>query len=116
VNIAIAIHAPTELSDAEKDEAVHRLTALQHYIGRPINDMRLTLRHPDTRLSRLRWTADATVDVHGRVLAAHAEGPTAMRATRMVTDRLRRQLRSLVGAEVAQRNEPRVTGARRARP
>jgi hypothetical protein len=56
VTIATQIHAPGELSPAEKDEALERLAALQ------------------------------------------------------------RQLRSLVGAQVAQRNEPRVTGARRAHP
>jgi hypothetical protein len=41
-----------------------------------------------------------------QVLAAHATGATAVQAADEVADRLRRQLRRVVDADVAQRDEP----------
>jgi hypothetical protein len=46
--------------------------------------------------------------VAGRLIAAHAIGPTADAATDAVGDRLRRQMQRIFKAEVARRNEPRV--------
>ncbi|MEA2384908.1 MAG: hypothetical protein QOH72_4879 [Solirubrobacteraceae bacterium] len=47
----------------------------------------------------------------GRLIAAHAAGRSAKEAADAAADRLGRQMRRLVGADVAQRNEPRVIRA-----
>jgi uncharacterized protein (DUF2267 family)/ribosome-associated translation inhibitor RaiA len=105
---AMEVHAPKDLPRDELKAAREKLAALQGYVGAPILNARLTLRHPDTRKSRSRWIADASLDVNGRPLAAHATGRDALSATDAVVDRLRRQLRRTVEKEVALRNEPRV--------
>jgi ribosome-associated translation inhibitor RaiA len=88
-----------------------RIASLARYTRKPPEDARLTLRVGGaSRTARRFYVADATVLVRGRLLVAHATGPTAHAATDVVCDRLRRQMRRLVGAEVAQRNEPSVTG------
>jgi hypothetical protein len=51
---------------------------------------------------------DAHLVHQGRVLAAHASAPGADAAAEEAADRLRRQLRRVVGAEVALRDEPRT--------
>ena len=58
--------------------------------------------------SRRPFVADASAPDHGRVLAAHALGPTAIAAAAAAVDRLRRQLRRARDSEVALRDEPRV--------
>jgi hypothetical protein len=50
--------------------------------------------------------ADASLLVDGRLLAAHATGATAVAATAEVAERLRRQMRRVIGTEVARRNDP----------
>jgi hypothetical protein len=77
--------------------------SLQRYVDDPILDPRLTVRREGRR-----YVADADLRFRGRVLAAHAAGPTADAAAEAVVKRLRRQLRRIVGADVAQRNEPRT--------
>jgi uncharacterized protein (DUF2267 family)/ribosome-associated translation inhibitor RaiA len=104
----VEIHAPRDLPRPTLAAARERLAALQRYVGRPIISARLTLRHPETRRARSRWVADASIDLEGRVLAAHATGRDPLDATDAAVDRLRRQIRRVVGKEVALRNEPRV--------
>jgi ribosome-associated translation inhibitor RaiA len=89
-----------------------RLESLARYIdedSQPVS-VRLTLRdrpgHGERR--RERFVADASVPFDGRVLAAHATGPTPAEVTDAVVRRLRRQLRRPMDAEVALRNEPRM--------
>jgi uncharacterized protein (DUF2267 family)/ribosome-associated translation inhibitor RaiA len=104
----VEVHAPEDLPRETLAAARERLAGLQRHVGRPIISARLTLRHPDTRKARSRWVADASVDVDGRVLAAHATGRDALEATDAVVDRLHRRLRLAVGRDVALRNEPRA--------
>ncbi len=104
----VEIHAPKDLPRSEVAAARALMATLQQYTDRPIQTARLTLRHPDTHTSRLRWIADASVNVDGTLLAAHATGPNAHAAADAAVDRLRRQIRRVVGTEVALRNEPRV--------
>jgi hypothetical protein len=47
----------------------------------------------------------------GRLLVAHGGGRTAIEAATVAAEALRRQLRRIVGADVALRNEPRVLDA-----
>ncbi len=77
--------------------------SLQRYVGEPILAPRLTVRRAGRR-----FVADADLRFRGRVLAAHAAGPTADAAAETVVGRLRRQLLRIVDADVALRNEPRT--------
>jgi ribosome-associated translation inhibitor RaiA len=84
---------------------------LERFTDDPPDGVRLTVR-PGPRgagpHNRRPYVADASAPLHGRVLAAHALGPTPVSAAEAVVDRLRRQLRRTVGADVALRNEPRT--------
>jgi uncharacterized protein (DUF2267 family)/ribosome-associated translation inhibitor RaiA len=104
----VELHVPKDLPRSDVAAARERMASLQRYTDRPILSARLTLRHPETRQGRARWIADASVNVDGRLLAAHATGRSAIDAADAAVDRLRRQLRRVVGKEVARRNEPRV--------
>jgi uncharacterized protein (DUF2267 family)/ribosome-associated translation inhibitor RaiA len=104
----VELHAPSDLPPGEAAEARALLGSIERYTDQPILGARLTLRPPETRKARMRWIADASVSVDGRTLAAHTTGKTAIAATNAAVNRLRRQLRRVVGQEVALRNEPRV--------
>lgn len=89
------------------DAARERVAALERYVDDPPVSVRVTLRHMHPG-SRRPYVADADARYDGRTIAAHAAGPSPLEAVDEVTDRLRRQLRRIVGAEVARRNEPAV--------
>jgi uncharacterized protein (DUF2267 family)/ribosome-associated translation inhibitor RaiA len=105
---AVEVHAPKDLPRSDLAAVRERMASLERYTDRPILGARLTLRHPETREAVMRWIADASVNVDGRPLAAHATGRDAIGAADAAVDRLRRQLRRGVGKAVALRNEPRV--------
>jgi ribosome-associated translation inhibitor RaiA len=105
---AVELHAPDDLPDTTADAVRERMASLQRFTDEPLLSARLTLRRPQTHASRSRWVADASVLLDGRLLAAHATGPSALAAADTVVDRLRRQIRGATGAEVATRNEPRA--------
>jgi uncharacterized protein (DUF2267 family)/ribosome-associated translation inhibitor RaiA len=112
----VQVHAPKDVPRATLDAARERLATLQRYVGRPIISARLTLRHQETRKARSHWVADASVDLEGRVLAAHTTGGDPLQATDAAVDRLRRQLRRVVDKDVARRDEPRVIARELAGP
>jgi ribosome-associated translation inhibitor RaiA len=88
-----------------------RLDALERYTDDPPVAARLTLRHAAAHTKFARYLADASVLFDGRLLAAHAGGRTPVEAADAAAERLRRQLRRTVDADVALRNEPRVIRA-----
>jgi ribosome-associated translation inhibitor RaiA len=104
----VEITAPRELSDASRETIREQLEKLARYTADPIQVIRLTLRHPDTRAARSRWEADATLEMAGTRLAAHATAADPVQAARDVAHRLRRQMRRAADADAALRNEPRV--------
>jgi ribosome-associated translation inhibitor RaiA len=104
----VELHAPDDLPDATAARVRERMASLQRFTDEPLLSARLTLRRPQTHASRSRWVADASVLLDGRLLAAHAAGPSAMAAADEVVERLRRQIRGAAGAETARRNEPRT--------
>lgn len=104
----VQVRAPDTLPRETVTAARERLAELQRYTDRPLTAARLTLRHPETRAARSRWIADASILLDGRLLAAHATGPSASAATDEVVDRLGRQIRRAAGTEVALRNDPRT--------
>jgi sigma 54 modulation/S30EA-like ribosomal protein len=96
----------------EQVVAAHRCIAtLDRFARRPLIGARLTLRRDGRPRSQDAYVADADVLFDGRVLVAHAAAPTAVEAAEAVAERLRRQMRDRVGAEVALRNEPRAIEA-----
>jgi ribosome-associated translation inhibitor RaiA len=104
----VEISAPRDLPDGRREKIREELEKLARYTEEPIQMIRLTLRHPETRAARSRWEADATLEIPRRRLAAHETSPDPVQATREVAHRLRRQLRRAADAEAALRNEPRV--------
>jgi ribosomal subunit interface protein len=94
--------------DVTPDEvaAVQRkLQSLQRYTDHQLLGARLVLRRGPGR-SKEPYRADARVLFPGHLLVAHASGASPRQAVDRATDRLRRQLRSIVDARVARRNEP----------
>ncbi len=106
--VPVEITAPRELPDARRDDIRGQLEKLARYTDEPIQRIRLTLRHPDTRAARARWEADATLEVPGTQVAAHATAADPVQAAREVAHRLRRQMRRAADADAALRNEPRI--------
>jgi ribosome-associated translation inhibitor RaiA len=104
----VEITAPRDLRAGRRATIREQLEKLAHYTDEPIQMIRLTLRHPDTRAARSRWEADATLEVAGTRLAAHATAADPVQAAREVAHRLRRQMRRAADADAALRNEPRV--------
>ena len=106
--IPVEIHAPDELPATDREVIREQLAGLARYTDEPIHAVRLTLRHPETRIARSRWVADASLVLNGRPLAAHVTGSDPRQATKEAAERLRRQIRRVADAGVALRNEPRA--------
>jgi ribosome-associated translation inhibitor RaiA len=106
--VPVAITAPRELSDDRREKIREQLEKLARYTDEPIQMMRITLRHPDTRAARTRWEADGTLEMAGGQLAAHETAADPVQAAKQVAHRLRRQMRRAADADAALRNEPRV--------
>src|SRR3954468_9901526 len=106
----VEVRAP-DLPPEAVEHMRRRIADLERFTDDPPEAVRLTVR-PGPRGAgahgRRPFVADASAPLHGRVLAAHALGPTPLTAAEAVVDRLRRQLRRAVGATVALRNEPRT--------
>jgi ribosome-associated translation inhibitor RaiA len=105
----IKITVEGDLPRRRLEYARRRIVDLARFSRSPPDSVRLTLRvGPPSRTRRKIYVADASVLIAGRLIAAHAVGPTPDAATDVVSERLRRQMRRIFEAEVARRNEPRV--------
>ncbi len=103
----VRITVERELPRDELERIRERIATLARYTKSPPQNLRLTLRVAGAnRAARKHYVADASMLVDGRLLAAHATGVTALAATEEVAERLRRQLRRIVGTEVARRDQP----------
>jgi ribosome-associated translation inhibitor RaiA len=110
--IDVDFTAGEDVSRQQAEDARQRFASIDRYVdGRPLTGARLTVRRTQGRKANRPFVADAHVVFDGRVLAAHAAGASPLEAVDAVTDRLRRQLRRVVDADVAMRNEPRVLEA-----
>jgi ribosome-associated translation inhibitor RaiA len=110
--IDVDFTAGEDVSRQQAEDARQRFASIDRYVdGRPLTGARLTVRRTQGRKASRPFVADAHVVFDGRVLAAHAAGASPLEAVDAVTDRLRRQLRRVVDADVAMRNEPRVLEA-----
>jgi ribosome-associated translation inhibitor RaiA len=106
--VPIEVHAPDDLPAIERGPIHERFAKLARYTYEPIEGLRLTLRHPETRAARSRWVADASLVLNGRRLAAHTTGSDALQAAKEAADRLERQMRRAADAPVALRNDRRA--------
>ena len=109
----VDITAAPGVPRGQMHDARRMLISLQEVAPRPLVAARLTLR-PAASSSvgpPILYVADATLPFDGRLLAAHATGPTALQAAEAAVDRLRRQLRRVRDSAVAVRNDPRVIAA-----
>lgn len=102
---AVEVRTEVDIPGDELAAMREQVASLDRYTDEPIIGVRLTLRSGPGR-TKNRYVADAHVVFEGRVLAAHVAGPNPRSATEAAVERLRRQLRRVVGADVAVRNEP----------
>jgi ribosome-associated translation inhibitor RaiA len=109
--IDVEFTAGEDVAPEQAEEARRRFAELDSYVGRPVISGRLTVRRTQGRKAERPYAADADVLFEGRVLAAHSSGRDPLEAADAAIERLRRQLRRVVDAEVAMRNEPRVLNA-----
>jgi ribosome-associated translation inhibitor RaiA len=107
--IDVETHADRDIPRSAVDAARRRLATLDGYVDQPLLGARLTLRRVKATSDR-GYVADASVSLNGRLVAAHTTGRSPREAADTVAERLRRQVRRAVGANVALRNEPRVIG------
>ena len=105
---AIELHVGDGVPQSQAERARERIAKLERFTDDPILSARLTLRRAGQVPP---YVADASVLVDGRLLAAHADGASVVEAADAVAERLKRQLRRVVGADVALRNEPRTLRA-----
>jgi ribosome-associated translation inhibitor RaiA len=106
LDLAVVGDIPEDAVEAAR----RQIEKVERYTDEPVNVIRLTLRRDvgGTAHNPRAFVADASVEVNGRVLHAHVAAEAADRAAREAADRIRRQLRRVVGRDVALRNEPRV--------
>jgi ribosome-associated translation inhibitor RaiA len=97
-----ASHGVTRI---EAEQARRLVESLERYAGHEITAGRVTLRHIGAPAVNSH-VADASLLFDGRLLAAHAAGPSAAAAAEAVVERLRRQLRRTAESELPQ-PEPR---------
>jgi hypothetical protein len=107
---AIDVSVAGEVRPEQVEDARRAILELTRSAGADrIRSGRLTVRPSGSRRAvHPLYVADATVLVDGRVLAAHVMGPTPEDAAKTAAERLRLQVRRVIDADVALRNEPRV--------
>ena len=105
--IEVELHVPSAVPPEQAEAARRRIASLDRYASAPLIGARLTLRRDGKSNKNPPFVADVDVRFDGRLLVAHGDGRTAMEAASVAAEALRRQLRRVVGADVALRNEPR---------
>ena len=103
--INIEITARGEISEHARLQARDKIGALERFVNTPILGARVVLcleRNP--RIAQPA-RAEAEIDLQGKAVRAHAEGPTVEAAIDEVTERLQRQLRSYVDRLVTRKRE-----------
>jgi ribosome-associated translation inhibitor RaiA len=106
--IDVELHVPSAVPPDQAEAARRRIASLDRYASAPLIGARLTLRRDGEPSKKPPFVADVDVRFEGRLLVAHGDGRTALEAATVAAEALRRQLRRVVGADVALRNEPRV--------
>ena len=105
--ITVQVRTDRRIARRDLDAARRAMAHLDRYVDRPLLSARLTVRRTHAAQP---YAVDATVQLDGRLLAAHTTGRSATRAASEAAEALRRQVLRIAGAAVARRNEPRVVG------
>jgi hypothetical protein len=106
--IDVELHVPSAIPPEQAEAARRRIASLDRYASAPLIGARLTVRRDGKPSKKPPFVADVDVRFDGRLLVAHGDGRTPMEAATVAAQALRRQLRRVVGADVALRNELRV--------
>jgi ribosome-associated translation inhibitor RaiA len=109
--IDVELHVPDAVPAEQVEAARRRIASLDRYASAPLFGARLTLRRDGQPAKKPPYVADVDVRFRGRLLVAHGSGRTATEAADVAAEALRRQLRHVVDANVALRNDPRVLEA-----
>jgi ribosome-associated translation inhibitor RaiA len=104
--IDVEVHVPASIPPGQIEAARRRIASLDRFTKDPLLGARLTLRRDGG--AQPPYVADVDVRYDGRVLAAHASGHTPDQAADEAAEALRRQVRRIVGAGVALRNDRRA--------
>jgi ribosome-associated translation inhibitor RaiA len=100
--MTLTLEVADEVAPGQRD-AIRR-----HFGGLSDHDVRVTLRRAHGGRGARPFVVDASFNYEGRTLAAHASGPSPKTAAERAADRLQRQLRRVIDAGVAQRDDPRT--------
>jgi ribosome-associated translation inhibitor RaiA len=103
----VQVEAGPGLAARHRAVARRRLEALERYTDQPL-DVRATLRRRRGGRGPQPYVIDARIIYGRRVLVAHVAGSAVDAAAVAAVDRLRRQLRRVVDADAALRNEPHI--------
>jgi ribosome-associated translation inhibitor RaiA len=104
----IELTVADDVPQGQMHEVRRQLERLEKIVDPPPPAVRLTLRGGGGGEGRHVYVADATAPYARRLVAAHVTGPTVLETTERAVERLRRQLRRVIDADVALRNEPRT--------
>jgi ribosome-associated translation inhibitor RaiA len=104
------MHVVGDIPEDQVEAARRHIEKIDRYTDEPVNVVRVTLRHDASGASRNKraYVADVAADVNGRVLYAHTAAESPAKAAEEAAERIRKQLRRVVGKDIALRNEPRV--------
>jgi ribosome-associated translation inhibitor RaiA len=111
-SLTIDFTASKDIPEEEAEAARERIAKVRRYMKEPpAGALRVTIRRLRSRPDGRPYVADADMRFQGRPIAAHATGRSAVEAADELFERLREQVRGVVGSEVAQRNEPAAIAA-----
>lgn len=108
--VDVEVTASDDIPDHQLQAARREIAHVADYTDEPLIGLRLALRKGAPGSIRP-WVADASALFEHRVLAAHTTGRDPVEAAEKAGERLRRQLRRIVGSDVALRNEERTIRA-----
>ncbi|MGZ6697734.1 MAG: 4a-hydroxytetrahydrobiopterin dehydratase [Solirubrobacteraceae bacterium] len=95
----VRVVAAEDVPRNEVEAARQRIARLQRAVSRPLTRAQLTLCRAGSD-SQHPYAADASLLVDGRLLAAHAAGRTALKATNAAAEGLLRELRRVDGTRI----------------
>src|SRR3954463_8696086 len=99
--IDVELHVPSAVPPEQTEAARRRIASLDRYASAPLIGARLTLRRDGEPNQKCRVVADVDVRFDAGLLVAAGGGRRAVEEAPVAAEALRRQLRRIVGADVA---------------
>jgi ribosomal subunit interface protein len=103
--INIEVTTRGEVSEHARAQAREKVGALERYVKDPILGARVVLITQRNPRIPAHARAEAEIDLRGRVIRAHADGPTVEAAVDEVAERLSRRLRRFVDRRITRYRE-----------